>query len=75
MITDKKIFAVKCDNCGKICGAESDYDWWLTKEDAIKSMEGTYWRAEGDKHYCPECWDYDDEDNLIIRKERKNEGT
>jgi hypothetical protein len=26
------------------------------------------WIREGDEHYCTDCFEYDDDDNLIIHK-------
>jgi hypothetical protein len=28
---------------------------------------------EGDEHYCPDCYSYDDEDNLVIKKNQGGE--
>ncbi|MBD8389650.1 hypothetical protein [Dysgonomonas sp. BGC7] len=31
------------------------------------------WIREGDKYYCPDCFRYDENDNLIIDKSRKRQ--
>jgi len=77
MIFEKKMYACKCDNCHRewiddhtgYCAfedksrmaenVEDDYDWHTTNDD---------------KHYCPNCYNFDKEDNLIIHPLVKNIG-
>ena len=68
MIKELKIFTVICDNCGADAfeGTEhSGYsDEGFVKEEAIEDG----WKEEEEKHYCPKCYKYDDDDNLVIVK-------
>lgn len=62
------MYAAKCDNCGKEWVDE--HNGWYAFTD-IHSMADNVnnddeWHNEGDKHYCPSCFSFDDEDNLII---------
>lgn len=77
MIEANEFFVCSCDNCGQAFG-NYDYDY-LVMPDKI-SMENELgdsdeWfteRGNPNKHYCPECFTIDEEDNLIINKERAN---
>lgn len=57
-----EMFTVSCDNCGEdfkaVYGDEN-----ITQETALESD----WIKNRDNHFCPECWSYDDQDNLIIK--------
>lgn len=62
-----EMFTVVCDNCGVDNGKDQEYSCWgdegYAKEQAMESN----WIEEGDKHYCEDCYEYDDEDNLVIK--------
>ncbi len=68
MIIERKMYACKCDNCGK--------DWndnWLGimsyndkgyMEFVVQDDET--WHCEDRKHYCPDCWSFDDEGEVVV---------
>ena len=68
MIQKVTMYTVICDNCGKDSNADSDFSCWndmgWAQEEALESD----WIKEEDKHYCPDCYEYDDDDNLVIKQ-------
>ena len=69
MITKKnEFYNIKCDCCGQLL---DDENYWEEQE-GIESMLVTCdWKATEDgKHYCPECYHHDDDDNLVIKDGR-----
>jgi hypothetical protein len=67
-----EMFTAICDNCGKSADDGTEYAGWNEDTFAeVIAMEAG-WLNENDLHYCTDCFDYDDEDNLIIKtKETK----
>lgn len=67
-------YKLVCDCCGETfenlngytCFTE-DPDGSLIWEDACDSG----WQHIGDKHFCENCWDIDDDDNYVIKDGRK----
>ena len=57
---------IVCDSCGKhyedangmVCYL-GDIDGIMIEQEAIDSE----WASLGDKHYCPDCYEIDNEDN------------
>ena len=66
MIKTIKMFTVICDRCGKDSNAGSDYAAWSDLEGAVETALEADWYCEDGKHYCPDCFKYDDNDNLIL---------
>lgn len=65
------MYTVLCDNCGKDSAANQQYACWSDKAYAEEvAMEGN-WIKEGILHYCPECYTYDDNDELHILPPKK----
>lgn len=69
-IVSKTFFAVKCDNCGKYSGEGSGYEFWVDIESTELSAEYGGYIKQGDNHYCDDCWEHDDDDNLIIKNKQ-----
>lgn len=70
MIVTRQMSNIKCDCCGQLY----DDECWVDVEDAhtlLNEALGNYWIKHNGKHYCPDCYSYDDEDNLVIDKSRK----
>ena len=66
MIKEVKMYTVVCDNCGRDVNENADYSCYNDKVFAQDVAMESDWLKEGDKHYCPNCFTYDDEDNLIV---------
>lgn len=67
MIKEVKMYTVICDNCGKDCNADSEYSCWSDDTFARDCAMEDDWITEGDKHYCPQCYSYNDNDELELK--------
>ena len=67
MIEKVEMFTVVCDNCGEDAGASSDASCWNDEAVAEEMALESEWIKEDEKHYCPNCWSRDDNDNLILK--------
>lgn len=72
MIAKVEMYTIVCDNCGVDIASMQDYSCWHDSDYAEQNADESDWIKEGDKHYCPDCFSYDDDDNIIIKAERKN---
>jgi hypothetical protein len=62
-------YTIECDNCKKVyIDDHNGYSAWADESDAFENASNDNWIEEEGNHYCNECWSYDDEDNLIIKK-------
>jgi len=70
-IVSKEFYAVKCDGCGKLFPEDSEYDeyaYWDDKNYAVQcAIEGDWLIDEQGDEYCPNCYDFDDDDNVVIK--------
>ena len=65
-------FMLTCDNCHEsYIESYSNYCVWLEESFAIESAIDDDWIEHEGKHYCPSCYEIDNDDNVII-KEREN---
>lgn len=70
-IEKKEMYTVICDNCKTSADEDTMYSCWSDEGAAEDvAMEAGY-ITEGDNHYCPECYSYDDNDNLILKTIKK----
>ena len=65
-----EMFTVICDNCGKDVNKDAEYSAWNDETFAEDIAMEADWIKEKDKHYCPKCYEYDDEDELSIKESR-----
>lgn len=64
MIVKENFYNVECDCCHCL----ADEDTWCVKERDVKDvMLNNDWRELGGKHYCPDCWKLDDDDNIVTK--------
>jgi hypothetical protein len=64
MIVKKEFYNIKCDCCGRV----ADEMWHDTEEIVRYIATESGWLLHWDKAYCPDCYDFDGNDNLIIKK-------
>lgn len=69
MIIEKKMYGCKCDNCGEEWA--DDWNGWIAFTDQSSMDQNVrdddLWHTTKDgKHYCPNCFCFDDDDNLVI---------
>lgn len=68
MITEIQMFGIDCDNCGESYdGGYSGFAYWADASTTIECASDNGWHQEGEKHYCPNCHSFNDEDELIIK--------
>jgi hypothetical protein len=67
MKVQKVYYNIKCDCCGQLLDPDSYWD------DGLEEMaDECSWKAlEPDKHYCPDCYEWDDEDHLVTKDGKK----
>jgi len=72
MIYEVKMYAAKCDNCGAEVFENTDYSCYNDPEQVREEISNAEWHETDyknpleSKHYCPDCFFYDDEDNLVL---------
>jgi hypothetical protein len=81
MIKQIIMFGAQCDNCKKewyddhngfiAMNDESSIETVLMESEWIKGDE-KFKEGKNNEHYCPECYGYDDNDDFILLKSRKN---
>ena len=67
MIKPVEMFTIVCDNCGKDVNHGSEYSCWNDKNHLRDIACDSDWQIVDDKHYCPNCFEFDYDDNLIIK--------
>lgn len=67
-IVKVEMFAIKCDNCTEEFHDEhTGYSGMSTAEDIHGLADNAGWHtSDDDKHYCPTCFEIDEDDNLKI---------
>ena len=60
MIKPVTMYSVVCDRCGKTFEADGIIAWTDICSVREQAMESE-WVEIGDNHYCPDCYDFDDE--------------
>lgn len=73
MIVKVNMFTVACDNCLEKFTTE-DFCAWHDADEARYQADESGWHHEPEreigktgKHYCPDCWEYNDDDELVIK--------
>ena len=71
MIKPITMYSVVCDRCGKpfideFNGIVAWLDEGTAKEQAMESE----WVEIGDKHYCPDCYEFDDNSEKYVPKKK-----
>jgi hypothetical protein len=74
MIKEVTMFTVVCDNCGKDCNDGQEYSCLNDKTYALDVAMESNWEKVDDSHYCPLCYSYDDDDEIVIDKSREGAG-
>lgn len=72
MIKEFKCYTLLCDNCRADLNKDSDYSGWDDEDYNYEIANESDWIEESNEWYCPDCYSYDDNDNLIINETRKD---
>lgn len=67
MVKEVKMYTVICDCCGADVNEDEEFSCWSDAGSAKDVAMDSDWLTEGDKQYCPDCYSYDDDDNLVIQ--------
>lgn len=70
MIKEVIMYTVVCDNCGKDAFQDQEFSCWSEPGYATEIADEEGWYTDNIENvaYCDECWEYDDDDNVIISK-------
>ena len=72
MIKKVDMYACVCDRCGKMhVNDDLGYMAWVDGSQAFEDAEESGWTNIEGKHYCPDCYEYDEETDEY--KPKKNE--
>ena len=67
MLKEVKMFTIVCDSCGCDVNEPSDYSCWNDENCVEEIRLEASWEKVDDKHYYNNCYEYDDNDELIIK--------
>jgi len=67
MIQEKTFYGCKCDACGQFLPSEWDDAAYYDNEEFVEQLaKDSDWITARGKHYCPDCYHYGDNDELIL---------
>lgn len=69
MVKEVTMYTVVCDGCGKDANEGTEFAGWNNKSYTEDVAIDADWIKQDEKHYCPDCYTYDDEDNLVVKSE------
>lgn len=73
MIKPVTMYSVVCDRCGKTFEADGNIAWTDPPSARFYALESE-WIEIGCKHYCPECYEYNDKlDKYVPKKKQVNQ--
>ena len=71
MIKLVTMYSVVCDRCEKIFETDGCIAW-TDKQSAIYYALASEWKEIGDKHYCLDCYEFNDELNEYVPKKKED---
>lgn len=64
-------YGVMCDNCKEIFeDGFTGFSLYTDENYAHERAGDSGWTEDEERHYCSECYKYDDNDNLILNESR-----
>lgn len=66
MLKEIEAFTIICDNCGADVNEPCDYAFWNDASYVEDIREDAGWIKLDDKHYCTDCFEYNDNDELTL---------
>lgn len=67
MIKEVTMYVVVCDSCGKECKMDSIVAW-TERDHAVDLAVDSDWHVTEDKQHCPDCYRFDDNDEIVFAK-------
>lgn len=68
MLKVTKVYSYICDRCGKDSANDQENVGWNDKGYAWECAADDDWEQIDDKEYCPDCYERDDDDELIVKE-------
>lgn len=73
MKQEVKVVVIVCDCCGERYGDEEGVAFYFGDEDGSwiwDDADNAEWLEFGGRHYCPDCYSFDkDDENIVITKD------
>jgi hypothetical protein len=69
MLKELKMFTIVCDGCGCDVNKDSGYAGWNDEEYVEDIRMEAGWEKIENNHYCTDCFEYDDNDELVIKNQ------
>lgn len=67
-IFEEKAYGVQCDRCREIFeNPISGFTLWCDTSQPMDEAQNYSWIEHEGKHYCPDCYEYDMNENVIIK--------
>lgn len=63
---EEKMYTIICDGCNKNLCDGTEFSGWNDKDYLEEMADEENWKAIDGKHYCDECHEYNDDDELVI---------
>lgn len=70
MIKPVTMYSVVCDRCGKTFEADDSIAWTDKQSVRFYALESE-WVEIGDNHYCPDCYEFNDELDEFVPKRKE----
>ena len=64
MIITEVFYGIKCDRCGEIF-EDGEHSFWSDESSAMENATESEWAELNGKHYCPNCYEVDEETDEI----------
>lgn len=71
MLQKVEMYTVVCDNCKRDIGEDEEIACWNDDSYAETNATDSDWLKDGKNHYCPACYTYDENDELILKMQSK----
>ena len=69
MIKPVTMYSVVCDRCGKQFEADDSVAWTDKQSARFYALESE-WKEIDNKHYCPACYEFDDNSEKYVPKKK-----
>ncbi|MCI4650841.1 hypothetical protein [Phaeodactylibacter sp.] len=67
MIEQITMYTIRCDRCEITAFQDQEDTAWDSKEAAWELAENQGWEKINERHYCPGCYEIDEEDELVVK--------
>jgi rubredoxin len=65
MLVTDVFYGVKCDRCGDLYEDSDGHTFFSSADSPIEGASDDEWKEVKSKHYCPNCYTKDDDDNVV----------